>query len=177
LTDTESVSEKESAMSETSKLLCGATLAIAFAASTSFAAVDPPNAKDLTQGNWELNLTKSKFCNAAPQKGARQIFDSGWGLIVVEQTGVNAKGESTVGRYVYRYDGDKYPDNITRPAREAITWKQVGADRVEFVHWDKQDKLTSEYVRTVTADGQSMTQTGKFVGRECIDSQVFDRVK
>ncbi len=147
------------------------------ASGASFAAVDPPNSKDLTQGHWELNLTKSKFCNAAPQKAGRQIFDAGWGLVVVEQSGVNAKGEPTSGRYVYRYDGDKYPDVITRAANEAIVWKLVSPTRVEFTHYDKQDKMTSEYVRTVSANGQEMTQTGKFVGRECIDSQVFDRVK
>lgn len=154
-----------------------AAAACAFVSTAALAAVDPPNPKDLTQGNWELNLAKSKFCNAAPQKGARQIFDAGWGMVVVEQSGVNAKGEPTSGRYVYRYDGGKYPDNITRPAREAIVWKQVSPVRVEFVHYDKEDKKTSEYVRTVAANGQEMTQTGKFVGRECIDSQVFDRVK
>jgi len=138
-------------------------------------AAAPPNTKDLTLGNWELNLTKSKFCGTAPQKSARQIFDAGWGMIVVEQSGINAKGEPTTGRYVYRYDGEKYPDVITRAAKEAITWRLVSPSRVEFVHWSLEDKVTSEYVRTVSDDGQTMTQTGKFVGRECVDSQVFDR--
>jgi hypothetical protein len=150
-------------------------MAISLCWASAAQASSSPHAKDMTQGNWELNLAKSKFCGAAPQKSARQIFDAGWNMIVVEQSGVNAKGEATSGRYVYRYDGDKYPDAITRAAKEAITWKLVSPNRVEFVHWSPDNKITSEYVRTVSDDGQTMTQTGKFVGRECVDSQVFDR--
>lgn len=148
-----------------------------FIGGTVAAAVDPSNPKDLTQGRWELNLSKSKFCRGAPQKGARWIFDAGWGLIVVEQSGVNTEGKPTSGRYVARYDGEKYPDIATGPAREAIVWKQVSPSRVEFIHYSKEDKITSEYVRTVSVDGQQMTQHGKFVGQACEDDQVFDRVK
>ena len=139
------------------------------------AAVEPPNPKDLTQGNWELNVAKSKFCKAAPKKGSRQIFDAGWGLIVIEQGGVSPEGKPTSGRYVARYDGQKYPDIATGPAKEAITWKQVDARRVEFTHWSLDDKTTSEYVRTVSPDGQMMTQHGKFVGQTCEEDQVFER--
>ena len=140
-------------------------------------AVEPPNPKDLTQGTWELNPAKSKFCNpaAAPKKGGRHPFDAGWGLIVFEQSGVNAEGKETSGRYVGRYDGDKYPDIATGPAKEAITWKLVNPGRVEFTHWSKDDKKTSDYVRTVSADGQTMTQHAKFVGRDCEEDQVFER--
>src|SRR5262245_37214948 len=78
------------------------------------AAVEPPNPKDLTQGTWELNLQKSKFCptNARggpatpPRGGARIISDVGWGLIAVQQISVNERGERAgEGRisYVYKY--------------------------------------------------------------------------
>lgn len=139
-------------------------------------AVEPPNPKDLTQGTWELNPAKSKFCNpaAAPKKGGRHIFDAGWGLIVFEQSGVNAEGKETSGRYVGRY-GTTYPDIATGPAKEAITWKLVNPGRVEFTHWSKDDKKTSDYVRTVSADGQTMTQHAKFVGRDCEEAPVFER--
>lgn len=160
---------------KTASLSAFAAAAVSICLVSAAGAATVPNPKDLTQGNWELNLTKSKFCGDAPQKSARQIFDAGWNMIVVEQSGINAKGEPTSGRYVYRYDGDKYPDVITRAAKEAITWKLVSPNRVEFVHWSVDNKVTSEYVRTVSDDGQTMTQTGKFVGRECVDSQVFDR--
>jgi hypothetical protein len=149
--------------------------AIVAAAQSSLAAVAPPNPKDLTQGTWELNLAKSKFCEPAPQKSTREIIDAGWGLIVVHWTGIDAAGKSMDVRYVWRYDGAKYPAEINKPADESISWKLVNPSRVEFTHWSKSDKVTSTYVRTVSADGQTMTQTGKFVGKPCETSQVFDR--
>lgn len=145
-------------------------------ATTAMASVEPPNPKDLIQGKWELQLDKSKYCGTAPQKATRHIFDAGWGLIVTEWGGVAADGSPTVNRYVARYDGQKYPANVTKPdSDEAITWKLVDPRRLEFVHWDKADKITSTYLRTVSADGQTMTQVSTFIGRECKDVQVFER--
>jgi hypothetical protein len=150
------------------------------------AAVEPPNPKDLTQGTWELNLQKSKFCptNARggpatpPRGGARVISDVGWGLVAVQQIGVNERGERTgEGRisYVLKYDGKKYPANVDRPSNEAIIWKLVDPHHVQFAHYSKDDKVTQELARTVSQDGQEMTQTTKYPARECIDVQVFDR--
>jgi hypothetical protein len=140
------------------------------------AAVDPPNPKDLTHGNWELQVAKSKFCGLAAQKSTRHIFEAGWGLISVIWESIGADGKPTTSRYVYRYDGQKYPSNSDRVAAEAITWKLVNPRRVEFVHWSKDDKVTSEYVRTVSEDGQTMTQSAKFISpAPCEESQVFER--
>src|SRR5262249_27137088 len=88
----------------------------------SAAAAPPPNPEDLTQGKWELNVEKSKFCNpaTAPKKSGRENVDVGWGMISVKQTGMNAKGQPTEGWYVYRYDGGKYPANIDRVPTEYI---------------------------------------------------------
>jgi hypothetical protein len=138
-------------------------------------AVEPPNPKDLTQGKWELNVAKSKFCGAAPKKSERVIVDAGWGLIYTTWTGVDADGNPVLIHYVARYDGDKYPAGLDRPATESITWKLVSPNRLEFVHWSKDDKMTSSYVRTVSTDGQTMTQSAKFVGQACEESQVFER--
>jgi len=157
----------------------GFFLAAGFAcmtATASLAAVEPPNPKDLIQGKWELVVEKSKFCGKAPKRADRHIFDAGWGLIVTEWGGENAEGKPIVNRYVARYDGGKYPANITRPdSSESISWKLVDPRHLEFVHWDKQDKITSTYTREVSADGQTMTQVSTFVGQECKDIQVFQR--
>jgi len=140
----------------------------------------PPNPKDLTQGSWELQLDKSHFCRNPPQKSHREIFDAGWGLISVHWTGIDGKGNPMDIHYVYNYNGEKYPSGIDRPANESITYKLVSPSRVEFKHWSKDDKLTQDLVRTVSADGQTMTQTTKFIGgkdekKECSDYQVFQR--
>lgn len=143
-------------------------------------AATPPNSKDLTQGKWELVLDKSSFCGDAPQKSAREITESGWGLITAHATGVNAKGKPTDTWYVWRYDGNKYPADVDRVANEYITWKLVNPNKVEFTHYSKDDKVTQELARTVSSDGQTMTQTTRFVGKlkdgkPCMDSQVFQR--
>lgn len=158
-------------------IFCATVVMAACVAGQSFA-VEPPNPKDLTQGKWELQLDKSKFCpeTPAPKSGNRWIFDAGWGLIVTEWGGVAADGKPIATRYVARYDGGKYPANITRPdSAEAIAWKLVDPHRLEFTHYNKADKITSTYLRTVSDDGQSMTQISTFVGRECKDLQVFQR--
>ena len=99
-------------------------------------------------------------------------------MIATQQIGVNEKGERTGENrvsYVLKYDGKKYPANVDRPSNEGIIWKLVNPRRVEFEHWSLEEKVTSSYVRTVTDDGQEMTQTTKYPTRECIDVQVFDR--
>lgn len=146
-----------------------------FAAGSAFA-VEPPNPKDLTQGKWELDLEKSRFCMPKPRKGTREIVDAGWGLLSVHWTGIDAYGSAIDTWYVWRYDGEKYPANIGKPANEAITWKLVSPSRVEFKHWSKDNRMTEELVRTVSADGQEMTQTRAYLtGKECVDTQVFKR--
>lgn len=144
---------------------------------SSEAAVTPPSQKDLTLGNWELNVAKSKFtCSKAPQVSKRRIFDAGWGLMVAEWEAVNADGKPFTTRYVWRYDGEKFPAGITGPnSSEAIAYKLINPNRVEFIHLDKADKVTSTYYRQVSPDGQTMTQSTKYTGRDCEDLQVFER--
>jgi len=144
---------------------------------SSQAAVTPPSKADLTMGKWELNVAKSKFtCSTAPKASQRHFFDAGWGMMVAEWTGTNAEGKPTQTRYVWRYDGGKYPSGITGPdAREALIYKLTSPTRVDFVHVDKADKVTSTYYREVSADGQTMTQSTKYTGRDCEDLQVFER--
>ena len=143
-------------------------------------AATPPNPKDLTQGVWELQLDKSKFnCGTPPKKSHREIFEAGWGLISVHWTGFDDKGKPMDIRYVYNYNGDKYPEGIPGPANESITYKLVNPSRVDFWHWDKKDKMTQDLSRVISSDGQTMTQTTKYLswkgGKECIDTQIFAR--
>jgi len=66
----------------------GAVLLGGLTADSSWAA-EPPNPKDLTQGTWELDSSKTKYCEGqsqgqrAPQSSRRNIIDAGWGLISV----------------------------------------------------------------------------------------------
>ncbi len=129
-------------------LFCfAAATAVLLTANTALA-VDPPNLNDLIQGTWELNVAKSKFCGPVPQKSTREIFDAGWGLIVTTQGGVYADGKPINNHYVARYDGQKYPSTIDRPAKDSVTYKLVNPHRLEWTHWSKDDKKTSEQART-----------------------------
>ena len=159
--------------------VCVAALAGALAAGSALA-VEPPNPKDLTQGHWELQLDKSKFCNPsqAPQKSVRDIVDEGYGLISVHWTGISASGKPMDIHYVYSFDGRKFPAGIYGPskAKESITYHLINPHRVEFQHWSMDGKRTQDLVRTVSDDGQTMTQTTKLSNRPgCEDVQVFER--
>lgn len=160
--------------------VCVATLAGALTVGSALA-VEPPNPKDLTQGHWELQLDKSKFCNPsqAPQKSVRDIVDEGYGLISVHWTGLSASGKPMDIHYVYSFDGRKFPSGIYGPSsetKESITYQLINPRRVEFQHWSIDGKRTQDLVRTVSEDGQTMTQKTKLSNRPgCEDVQVFQR--
>ena len=134
-----------------------------------------PNPKDLMEGNWVLQPGQSKFCKEEPKQSSREIVDAGWGLIVTHWTGVDAKGAPVDIRYVLRYDGQKYPADILKPVDVAISWKLVNPHQVEFVDWSKDGKAIARNVRTISDDGQTMTQKTRPTGQTCEDVQVFTR--
>jgi hypothetical protein len=147
-------------------------------------AAEPPNPQDLTQGSWEVDMTKAKYCGgesqgqSAPKASRRHIYDAGFGLIVVHWTGTRGNGKPFDTRYVYRYDGEKYPASIDGPdANEAIVWKLVDPHHVEFTHYNKENQVTQQLARTVSDDGQVMTQTTRYTNRPgCEEVQVFNRL-
>jgi hypothetical protein len=145
------------------------------ASQSSVATGAPPNPQDLTQGNWVLQVGQSKWCKEGPKQSSREIVNAGWGLIATHWTGVDAKGAPVDIRYVYRYDGEKYPADISKAADVAISWKLVSPRQVDFVDWSKDNKPIAQNVRTVSEDGQTMTQKTKLTGQNCEDVQVFSR--
>ncbi len=57
-----------------------------------------------------------------------------------------------------------------------MTFHLVNPHRLTWEHWSRDGKLTSSYVREVSADGQTMTQTNKLLNRPgCVDVEVFRR--
>ena len=142
-----------------------------------------PAAKDAEIGKWELQLSKSHFCNpaAAPQKSTRDIFDAGGGVLFIHWTGADPKGKPVDIRYVLRYDGKKYafPSDVADPA-VYISWKRVSPSEVAFIDWSKDGKKVAENTRTASADGNTMTQSTTAVDASgqkaaCTDKQVFER--
>ena len=154
---------------------CAIAAGLSLAAVQSSLATEPPNPKDLMEGNWVLQVSQSKFCKEAPKQSAREIFDAGWGLVSTHWTGVDAKGAPVDIRYVMRLDGTKYPADIVKPTDVAISWKLVNPRQVDFVDWSKDNKVIARNVRTVSEDGQTMTQKTTAAGQTCEDVQVFTR--
>jgi hypothetical protein len=152
-----------------------ATAGLCLVAQSGVATVEPPNPKDLTEGNWVLRGNDSKYCKDAPKQSSREIVNAGWGLMATHWTGVDSKGAPVDIRYVWRYDGQKYPADILKRVDVAISWKLVNPRQVEFVDWSKDNKIIAQNVRTVSEDGQTMTQKTKFPGQACEDVQVFVR--
>jgi hypothetical protein len=144
-------------------------------AQSSVATVEPPNPKDLMEGKWVLQTNNSKFCKDAPKQSSRDIVDAGWGMLVTHWTGVDSKGAPVDIRYVLRFDGQKYPADIIKPVDVAISWKLVSPREVEFVDWSKDDKVIARNTRTISDDGQTMTQKTRRPGEACEDVQVFTR--
>ena len=151
------------------------TAGLCLAAMQSSWAAEPPNPKDLMEGNWVLKVDQSKFCKDAPKQSAREIVDAGWGLVVTHWTGIDAKGVPIDIWYVARLDGTKYPADIMKPSPVAISWKLVSPRQVDFIDWSKDNKTIATNVRTVSEDGQTMTQKTKLTGQTCEDVQVFAR--
>ena len=142
-----------------------------------------PAAKDNEVGKWELQLSKSHFCNpaAAPQKSSRDIFDAGGGVLLIHWTGIDPKGKPVDIRYVLRYDGKKYafPSDVADPD-VYISWKRISPSEVAFIDWSKDGKKIAENTRSVSSDGNSMTQSTTAVDANgqkaaCTDKQVFER--
>lgn len=142
-----------------------------------------PTAKDSEVGKWELQLSKSHFCDAAaaPQKSTRDIFDAGGGILLIHWTGIDPKGKPVDIRYVLRYDGKKYafPSDVADPA-VYISWKRISPSKVAFIDWSKDGKMLAENTRTVSADGNTMIQSTTALDANgqkaaCTDRQVFER--
>lgn len=145
-------------------------------------ATEPPNSKDLIVGDWTLDLSKSKFCNPAeaPKQSLRKIMDEGYGMVSVYWTGTNADGTPIDRRYVYFNDGRKVPAGEFRgtplQSKESMTFRLINPHRVVWEHWSPDNKVTSRYVREVSADGQTMTQTDTLLNRPgCVDKEVYER--
>lgn len=145
-------------------------------------AAEPPNPKDLTIGDWALQLDKSKFCDPAqtPRQSLRKIMDEGYGMVSVHWTGIAADGTPVDRLYVYYNDGHRVPAGEFRgtplSSKESMTFHLINPHRLVWEHWSPDNKLTGTWVREVSADGQTMTQTDKLVNRPgCVDVEVYRR--
>jgi len=137
------------------RLFISAVLAMFISTSALSQTVDP------AIGVWKLNLARSKYDPGPPQtrEETRTIEDRGCGTILMTAERINLKGERTIIQYVAKYDGKDYPKMILGAKTiSSVSLKAIDPYTVEGT--EKEDgKVTTKYTRTVSSDGNTMTQS------------------
>lgn len=153
-----------------SSLVVGAALVIGSAAAGASGAADS------VVGTWTLDLAKSKFDPGPAPKSQTRIYAATADGIDLTVEGVAADGAKVSQHSSYKYDGKDYA--ITGAADfDTLSLKRIDANRVESEQ-KKAGKVVGHTVRTVSADGKTMTLTSKGTdskGGKYDNVMVFDR--
>lgn len=122
--------------------------------------------KDLTIGNWKLNVEKSKFSpGPAPKSLTVMIEAAGKGRHVTTEA-INADGSRVATEYTANYDGKDYPLKGSLIA-DTVSLKRVNAST--FIRTDKKagkkvstlKVVSSKDGKTYTVDVTSVTPKGE----------------
>jgi len=150
-------------------------VAAVFAASATVAAV--AQTADPFSGTWKLNLEKSKYAPGPAPKNGTATFSTAAGKVKVVVDGVAGDNTKTHWEYTATADGKDYP--VTgNPDAEMISVKQLNPRSVETVY-KKGGKATLTNVRTVSADGKTLTVTQKGTnaqGQTVNNTLVFEKM-
>jgi hypothetical protein len=133
-------------------------------------------APDPANGNWQLNVAKSKFSpGPAPKSTTATISAAGAAYKVVVEA-VAADGAKVHWEYSANFDGKPHPVK-GNPDGDMVVAKRVNATTVETSYTLK-GKPTTTNTRVVSADGKTMTVTSTGTngqGQKINNVQVFDR--
>jgi hypothetical protein len=135
-------------------LIIGTLLAVG--AGTVASAADAP---DPIVGTWKLNVDKSKYDPGPGPKSQTRTYAQTADGIALTFKGVSSDGTPMTGESTFKYDGKDYP--ITgSPDYDTLTLKRVNANTVKSSQ-KLAGKVVGTTVRTVSADGKTMTLTSK----------------
>jgi len=153
-----------------SSLVAGAALVIGSAAAGASGAADS------VVGTWTLDLAKSRFDPGPAPKSQTRTYAATADGIDLTVEGVAADGSKVSQHSSYKYDGKDYA--ITGAADyDTLSLKRIDANRVESEQ-KKGGKVVGHTVRTVSADGKTMTLDSKGTdskGGKYKNVMVFDR--
>ena len=110
-------------------------------------------------GTWKLNLAKSKYKPGPPPQSLVVKFEPAGKGVKTTSEFVNAQGEKTSSVYTAYYDGKDYPITGSKIV-DTVALKKLGGGKIERVD-KKGGKLVQTFVRSVSADGKTMTITHK----------------
>ena len=112
-------------------------------------------------GTWTLNVERSSYSlGTLPQSATRTFEDWGDGLIFVRNDGINATGDSTGSRIVFRRDGRDYPiSTLGSQVYLTIRFNVVSMNpfNVEYRPGVDGDLGGNVGVETISADGRTYT--------------------
>jgi hypothetical protein len=152
--------------------------AVAFAILSCLLLLQPAHvlAGERIDGDWELNLTKSKYDPGPPAKSASRTYRTDGDMQTVTIKIVMADGETISDQVSYRLDGKDYPVKGSTEV-DAVAWTMVDDSTARGV--TKRDgKIVTQFQREVSADGKTLTLTVKGKtrdGRPMSNMLVFDR--
>jgi hypothetical protein len=132
---------------------------------------------DALLGDWDLNVTKSKFEPSPPLKRYTMIvIDAGAGHLLIKSDWIEADGTAGHVEYSTSFDGKPIPiidypiaDTVTDTLVNATTWKSV---------WTKNGKIVESELERISADGKTFSEIdqGKDEkGRKFKNHLVFER--
>ena len=127
-------------------------------------------------GTWTLNVAKSKYDPGPAGKSGSVTFTTKGTTVTAAITGVSDTGEAVKWGYSGALDGKAHPLTGS-PDGDMITLRQISPTSVETTYTLK-GKVTLVNVRTVSADGKTMTVTTKGMnaaGQKVNNLQVFEK--
>jgi len=116
-------------------------------------------ANDPRNGNWEINLAKSKFSPGPPPKGETRTYVVTANSIKSVQKSIDAEGKPGSFEYDAKFDGKDYPTSGS-PNIDTISVKRVDAYTLEFTQ-KKNGKVVAVNQNVISRDGKVITLTSK----------------
>ena len=110
-------------------------------------------------GTWKLNLAKSTFSPGPAPKSRTVVYAAAGQGVKFSLEGVNADDSKVALAFTANYDGKDVP--ITGSAvADTTSLKRINATTTERTD-KKGGKVVGTFTRVVSADGKSLTVTGK----------------
>ncbi len=132
---------------------------------------------DALLGDWDLNVSKSKFEPQPPMKKyTMKVIDAGASRLVIKSDWIESDGTAGHVEYITAFDGKPiavidYPDadTVTDTIVKPNTWRSV---------WTKGGKVVESELLTISADGKTfrdIDQGKDAKGKKFRNRLVFER--
>ncbi|HLW51224.1 MAG TPA: hypothetical protein VKW06_00135 [Candidatus Angelobacter sp.] len=135
-------------------------------------------AKNPNVGTWKVNLEKSKYTADHPApKSLTVVFKEQSDGLILDATGVDAKGNPTHVHWAAKFDGKDYPSSGGVDGADSVSLKKIDANTMETTN-KKNGQVVATVHSVVSKDNKTRTST--WVGKDSKGNSetwtvVFDR--